>query len=62
MLVEEQIVKKHLPTATEMKEFAARFDSSEWKKLCGKQIFLEKFSYNLTECRTLAEKILSGKI
>lgn len=58
---ENKEASKKLPTAQEMKEFAARFTKEEWNKLTKWNDFYKVFDQDLDACRILCEKILAGK-
>lgn len=47
-----------VPSAREMAKFAKQFSSTEWKKLCKNQEFLNSITIDLAVSKSLAEKIL----
>jgi hypothetical protein len=47
-----------MPTAAEMRKFAARFSAEEWALLSHNQQFLDTISVDVGACRRLSERII----
>ena len=49
------------PTVEEMKSFCGRFNSSEWVKLAGNDVFVQNYDKDLNLVAVAAEMILDDK-
>lgn len=52
--------KKKLPTAAQMKNFAARYTTEQWKLITESRTFMEVFTENLPTATLIATKIING--
>ena len=57
----EKVLKEISSTPQEMKDFAARFNKTEWNQLVECQQFVDVLPESIAGARILAEKILAGK-